>query len=102
VGVKINKARGNEIMKSGKNMTVAHLEAVMAAMPEKMDAAELCALTLTIHSSYLDTQVEIISALISTVYTYGASQGISNEAISHGLRLCADLHDEQSTNKTTH
>ena len=89
-------------MKSGKNMTVAHLEAVMAAMPEKMDAAELCALTLTIHSSYLDTQVDIISALISTINTYGASQEISSEVISYSLRLTADLHDEKSTNKTTH
>jgi len=86
---------------AGKNMTGEHLEAVMAAMPDNMDVSELCALTLTIHAAYLDTQVEIISALISTVYTYGASQGISNEAISRGLRLSADMHDEQSANKTT-
>lgn len=88
-------------MNAGKNMTGEHLEAVMAAMPDNMDVSELCALTLTIHAAYLDTQVEIISALISTVYTYGASQGISNEAISRGLRLSADMHDEQSANKTT-
>jgi hypothetical protein len=84
-------------------MTEEHLEAVMAAMPDNMDVSELCALTLTIHAAYLDTQVEIISALISMVYTYGASQGISNEAISHGLRLSADLHDNQDDIKqTTH
>jgi len=88
-------------MNAGKNMTGEHLEAVMAAMPDNMDPAELCALTLTIHAAYLDTQVEIISALISTVYTYGMSQGISNEAISRGLRLSADMHDDQSANKTT-
>lgn len=88
-------------MNAGKNMTGEHLEAVMAAMPDNMDVSELCALTLTIHAAYLDTQVEIISALISTVYTYGMSQGISNEAISRGLRLSADLHDDQSANKTT-
>lgn len=88
-------------MNAGKNMTGEHLEAVMAAMPDNMDTSELCALTLTIHAAYLDTQVEIISALISTIYTYGMSQGISNEAISRGLRLSADLHDEQSANKTT-
>ncbi len=88
-------------MNAGKNMTGEHLEAVMAAMPDNMDPAELCALTLTIHAAYLDTQVEIISALISTVYTYGMSQGISNEAISRGLRLSADMHDEQAANKTT-
>jgi hypothetical protein len=88
---------------AGKNMTEEHLEAVMAAMPDNMDVSELCALTLTIHAAYLDTQVEIISALISMVYTYGASQGISNEAISHGLRLSADLHDNQDDIKqTTH
>ncbi len=90
-------------MNAGKNMTEEHLEAVMAAMPDNMDVSELCALTLTIHAAYLDTQVEIISALISMVYTYGASQGISNEAISHGLRLSADLHDNQDDIKqTTH
>ena len=88
-------------MNAGKNMTGEHLEAVMAAMPDNMDVSELCALTLTIHAAYLDTQVEIISALISTVYTYGMSQGISNEAISRGLRLSADMHDEQAANKTT-
>jgi hypothetical protein len=88
-------------MNAGKNMTEEHLEAVMAAMPDNMDISELCALTLTIHAAYLDTQVEIISALISTVYTYGMSQGIGSEAISRGLRLSADMHDEQAANKTT-
>ena len=89
-------------MKSGKNMTDELLAELFKTLPEKLDDGELCALTLTIHSSYLDTQVDIISALVSAIYTYGASQEISREAISHGLRLCADLHDEQSTNKTTH
>jgi hypothetical protein len=84
-----------------KNITEAHLDAVMSALPPEMDNSELCALTLTIHSAYLKTQVEIISALISTVYTYGMSQGISNEAISRGLRLSADLHDDQHANKQT-
>ena len=88
-------------MNTGKNMTEEHLEGVMAAMPDNMDPAELCALTLTIHAAYLDTQVEIISALISTIYTYGMSQGIGNEAISRGLRLSAEMHDDQSANKTT-
>lgn len=86
-----------------KNMTEAHLDAVMSALPPEMDNSELCALTLTIHSAYLETQAEIISALISTVYTYGMSQGIGSEAISRGLRLSADLHDDQHANKqTTH
>lgn len=86
-----------------KNMTEAHLDAVMSALPPEMDNSELCALTLTIHSAYLETQVEIISALISTVYTYGMSQGISSEVISRGLRFSADLHDDQNANKqTTH
>ena len=88
-------------MNAGKNMTEEHLEAVMAAMPDNMDVSELCALTLTIHAAYLYTQVEIISALISTIYTYGMSQGIGNEAISRGLRLSAEMHDDQSANKTT-
>ena len=88
-------------MKAGKNLTEKHLDAIMAAMPDKMDEDELCALTLTIHAAYLNTQVEIITSLISAIYTYAASQGISNEAISRGLRLSADLHDDQSANKTT-
>jgi hypothetical protein len=90
-------------MSLSPNMTDAHLQAVMDAMPDELSEAELCALTLTLHSAFLETQVEIISALISMVYTYGASQGISNEAISHGLRLSADLHDNQDDIKqTTH
>lgn len=85
------------------NMTNEHLEAIFNALPKEMNEGELCALTLTLHSAFLETQVEIISALISMVYTYGASQGISNEAISHGLRLSAGLYDDQHPNKqTTH
>lgn len=84
-------------MKAGKNLTEKHLDAIMAAMPDKMDEDELCALTLTIHAAYLNTQVEIITSLISAIYTYGASQGISNEAISRGLRLSADLHTKTTT-----
>jgi hypothetical protein len=84
-------------------MTNEHLEAIFNALPKEMNEGELCALTLTLHSAFLETQVEIISALISMVYTYGASQGISNEAISHGLRLSAGLYDDQHPNKqTTH
>ena len=85
------------------NMTEKHLEAIFDALPKEMNEGELCALTLTLHSAFLETQVEIISALISMVYTYGASQGISNEAISHALRLSANLHDDQDDIKqTTH
>jgi len=84
-------------------MTEKHLKAIFDALPGEMDGGELCALTLTLHSAFLETQVEIISALISMVYTYGASQGISNEAISHALRLSANLHDDQDDIKqTTH
>ena len=86
-----------------KNMTEAHLDAVMSALPPEMENSELCALTLTIYSAFVETPQDIITNLISTIYTFGASQGISNEAISHGLRLSAGLYDDQHPNKqTTH
>jgi hypothetical protein len=85
------------------NMTEKHLKAIFDALPGEMDGGELCALTLTLHSAFIETPQEIITNLISTIYTYGASQGISSEAISYSLRLTADLHDNQDDIKqTTH
>jgi hypothetical protein len=78
-------------------MTEKHLKDVFKALPEKLDDGELCALTLTLHSAFIETPQEIITNLISTIYTYGASQGISSEAISYSLRLTADLHDIKQT-----
>jgi hypothetical protein len=50
-----------------KNMTEAHLDAVMNALPNEMENSELCALTLTIHSAFVETPQEIITNLISTM-----------------------------------
>jgi len=84
-------------------MTDEHLKAIFDALPKEMDEGELCALTLTLHSAFLDKPHEIIRSLISMIYTYGASQGISGETISRGLRLTADLHNNQDDIKqTTH
>jgi hypothetical protein len=85
-----------------KNMTDAHLTAVMEALPDEMDEAELCALTLTIYSAYQEDPREIISSLIAAIYTYGDTKGISKDRISLGLRMTADLHDEMKSKQTTH
>jgi len=81
------------------NMTDEHMDAVMSALPDEMDVSELCALTLTIHSAYLDDTAEIMSALISAIYTYGACRGMSSKTVSAGLRMSADLHDENPKTK---
>ncbi len=81
------------------NMTDEHMDAVMSALPDEMDVSELCALTLTIHSAYLDDTADIMSALISAIYTFGACRGMSDEKISMGLRWTADLHDENLKTK---
>ena len=83
-------------------MTDAHLEAVMNALPDEMDEAELCALTLTIYSAYQENPREIISSLIAAIYTYGDTKGISKDRISLGLRMTADLHDAIQAKQTTH
>ena len=81
------------------NMTKKHLQDVMDALPDNIHEGELCAITLAIHRMYLKTDVEIISALISAIYTYGTAQGISAEIISLGLRETADLQDKHTETK---
>lgn len=81
-------------MSLSRNMTEKHLDAVMAALPDNMDEGELCALTLTVYSAYVDDPADVISSLIATVYTYGLSRGMSRETMSAGLRMSADLHDK--------
>ena len=85
-----------------RNMTDAHLAAVMDAMPDELSEAELCALTLTLYSEFIDDPAEIITNLIATIYSYGMSVGISQGSISEGLRRSASLHDEPHSKQTTH
>jgi len=85
-----------------QNMTQEHLDAVMDALPDELSEGELCALTLTIYSAFIDDPAEITSELITAIYTYGESKGISRDRISLGLRLTADMHDEQQRKQTTH
>jgi hypothetical protein len=86
-------------MSISRNMTEEHLKAVMAVLPDKMDGGELCALTLTVYSTYQDDPAEVISSLIAAVYTYGKAKGFSMDTISDGLRMSADLHDENLKTK---
>ena len=46
------------------NITEEKLDEIMAALPDKMEEAEISALTLTIHNAYLDEPAEIINNLI--------------------------------------
>ena len=85
-----------------QNMTDAHLEAVMNALPDEMEESEMCALTLTIYSAYQENPREIISSLIAAIYTYGDTKGISKDRISLSLRMTADLHDAIQAKQTTH
>lgn len=81
------------------NLTDEHMDAIMSALPDDMDEAELCALTLTIHAAYLNDPAEVMSSLVSAIYTFGAANGLSHEKISMGLRITADLHDTNPETK---
>lgn len=84
------------------NMTPEKLDEIMATMPNNMDEGELCALTLTIHNAYMDNPGKIINNLLTTVYSYGLSIGLSYETISAGLRHTADIYDEEHKNAMRH
>jgi len=76
------------------NMTPEKLDEIMSTLPEDMEEAELCALTLTIHDAYIDSPSEVITQLIATIYSFGMSIGLSHSSISEGLRRSADMQDE--------
>ena len=84
------------------NVTSEKLAEIMATMPENMEEAEICALTLTIHNAYLEGPGEIIHNLIAAVYSYGLSIGLSYESISEGLRHTADMYEEDYKNEKRH
>jgi hypothetical protein len=77
------------------NMTEEHLEKVVKALPDEMEDAELCALTLTIYSIYRDNPAEIVTQLVDNIYTFAASQGMDSSRVSAGLRATADVYDKQ-------
>ena len=76
------------------NMTEEHIDAVLSALPDEMDEAELCALMLTIYSAYTDDAAHVIPSLIMGIYTFGEAKGLSRSDISMGLRATADLCDD--------
>ena len=78
------------------NMTEETLDAVFNVLPEKMDDGELCALTLAIYSAYIDDESRIMGELVTLLYTFGRSMGLSKGAISEGLRRMADLYVEET------
>jgi hypothetical protein len=86
-------------MSLSPNMTDKHLDAVMSALPDELSEAELCALTLTVYSAFIDSPAKIMSGLISAVFTLGADSGVSNENICLCLRMAADLHEKNPNTK---
>lgn len=84
------------------NVTPEKLDEIMETLPNNMDEGELCALTLTIHNAYMDNPGKIINNLLTTVYSYGLSIGLSYETISAGLRHTADIYDEEHKNAMRH
>jgi hypothetical protein len=85
-----------------RNMTDAHLAAVMDALPDELSEAELCALTLTLYSAFIDDTPKIIHELITAIYCFGESRGMSQKTISLGLRLSADMYEATQTKQTAH
>jgi hypothetical protein len=85
-----------------RNMTNAHLQAVINALPDELDEAELCALTMTLYSAFIDDPAQIISELLTAIYCFGESRGMSQKTISLGLRLSVDMRDAKQTKQTAH
>jgi hypothetical protein len=84
------------------NMTDELLAKLFKTLPENLDDGELCALTLSIYSAYIDDPTKIMGELVSLIYTFGISAGFSKETVSKGLRYAADMHDEEPVNQATH
>ena len=89
-------------MSLSPNMTDAHLQAVMDALPDELSEAELCALTLTLYSAFIDDTPKIIHELITAIYCFGESNGMSQKTISLSLRMTADMYDATPTKQTAH
>jgi hypothetical protein len=85
-----------------RNMTDAHLQAVMDSLPDELSEAELCALTLTLYSAFIDDPAEIISELLTAIYCFGESRGMSKKTISLGLRMTAEMYEATQTKQTAH
>lgn len=77
------------------SMTDENLDAIISALPAEMNDQELTALTLTIYSVYSDDPVEVVTNLITAAYVYSRSKGISRETFASGLRMSAELYEEQ-------
>ncbi len=85
-----------------ENMTDETLKAIFKALPEDMSEGELCALTLSIYSTYIEKPERIMTELLGVIYTFGISSGLSREAISMGLRGAADIYSQEPPSRTTH
>lgn len=84
------------------NMTPEKLDEIMSTLPENMDEGEISALTLTIHNAYMDSDADIITNLIATIYTLGLSMGLDYATISEGLRRTADMWDQDHPSRVKH
>lgn len=74
-------------------------DAIMDAMPERMDDHEICAMILSIITAYIDNDAKIMSLLLSAVYTYGDAIGAPREKVSDTLRRMADLGESKPTTR---
>lgn len=85
-----------------ENMTDETLKAVFKALPEDMTEGELCALTLSIYSMYVEKPERIMTELLGVIYTFGISLGLSREAISMGLRGATALYAQEPPRRKNH
>jgi hypothetical protein len=83
-------------------MTDKHLDAVMSALPDDLNEGELCALTLTIYSAFIDDHASIISELVTAIYCVGETSGMSRSNISRALREMTALWDLRQNDQAKH
>lgn len=85
-----------------ENMTEAHLKAVFDAMPEEMSEGELCALTLTTYTTYMDKPSEILKNLIITTASYAMSQGLTRVLVAEMFAEAAVTYLPTRSAETEH
>ena len=89
-------------MSLSPNMTDKQLDAVMSALPDDLSEGELCALTLTIYSAFIEDHAAIISGLVTAIYCVGETSGMSRSNISRALREMTALWDLRQNDQAKH
>jgi hypothetical protein len=77
--------------KKKENLTEGYLNAVLDALPKRMDGDEIAALTLVIWLRYMDDMPTVMDHLTRSVYTCGNYFGLTDSTVSRALIATAKM-----------